>query len=90
MSNHAGSYLLNEVLHLLEQRGVFTALGSEAAQRLVLDILELSTRRYDCNSGEILEEIGGRLGICSWCLTAQSNLSHHGMCISCRELECGK
>jgi hypothetical protein len=63
MSNHAGSYLLNQVLHLLEERGVFRQMGQEAARRLVLDIEKLS-RRYDCNSGEILDGIGGRLGIC--------------------------
>jgi recombinational DNA repair protein RecR len=82
MSNHAGSYLLNEVLHLLEERGVFTQMGPETAQRLVLDIVKLSYR-YDCNSGEILEEIGERLGICLRCLTAKSDLIE-GMCRSCR------
>ena len=82
MSNHDGSYLLNEVLHLLEARGLFTQLGPEATQQLVRDIVRLSSR-YDCNRGEIMEEIGERLGICSRCLTAQSDLTH-GMCGSCR------
>ncbi len=42
MSNHAGSYMLDEVLRLLEQRGVFAQMGPEAAQRLVLDGVKLS------------------------------------------------
>jgi recombinational DNA repair protein RecR len=82
MSNHAGSYLLNEVLRLLEERGVFTQLGRKEAQRLVLDIVQLS-HHYDCNSGEILDEIGQRVGICSWCLAARSDLVD-GVCVSCR------
>jgi hypothetical protein len=60
-------------------------MGREAAQQLVLDILKLS-RRYDCNSGEILDEIGGRLGICLGCLTAKSDLLD-GVCVSCHDRE---
>ena len=85
MSNHAGSYLLNEVLHLLEERGVFTQMGTAAAQRLVLDIVNLS-HRHDCNQGEILQEIGACLGICMWCLKAKTDLIK-GICVSCREQE---
>ena len=82
MSNHDGSYLLNEVLRLLEERGLFTQLGPETTQQLVRDIVRLSSR-YDCNRGEILEEIGERLGICYLCLSANSDLIH-GECGSCR------
>ena len=85
MSNHAGSYLLNKVLHLLEDRGLFAQLGPEKACKLVLDILRLSDG-YDCNPGEILDKIGDRLGICSWCLTAKPDIVK-GMCASCRERE---
>ena len=82
MSNHSGSYLLNEVLHLLDQRGVFDLLGTQRTQDLVLEIVRLS-RRYDCNSGEILDEMEQRVGICSWCLTAQPDLID-GVCSACR------
>ena len=47
MSNHSGSYMLNEVLQLLEKRGVFASLGREKAQQLVIDILRMSDK-YDC------------------------------------------
>ena len=60
-------------------------MGQEAARRLVLEIVKLS-RRHDCNSGEILDEIGGRLRICWMCLTAQADLVD-GMCLSCRQRE---
>lgn len=81
MSNHAGSYMLNKVLHLLEERGVFTLIGPEAAQRLALDIEKIS-RHYDCNSGEIFDKIGVRLGICRWCMAPKTNLID-GLCDAC-------
>jgi recombinational DNA repair protein RecR len=82
MSDHMGSHMLNEVLQLLEQRGVFEQMGQEAAQQLVLDIVRLS-HRYDCNSGEILDEIGERLAICSYCLSAKPDV-RNGVCGACR------
>ncbi len=84
MSNHAGSYVLNEVLRLLEERGVFAQMGPEAAQKLVLDIVERSREEYDCNPGEILDEISQRLGICDHCLTPKAELID-GTCPACRE-----
>lgn len=85
MSNHAGSYMLNKVLLLMEERGVFAKIGRKAAQRLVIDIVKLSDR-YDCNENEILEKIGERLGICWICRTAKPELIE-GMCLECRERE---
>ena len=82
MSNHSASYLLNEVLHLLEQRGVFDLLEKQRTQELVLEIIRLAGR-YDCNPGEILDEIDQRLGICSYCLTSQLDLVD-GICSACR------
>ena len=61
--------MLNKVLRLMEQRSVFELMGRDADQQLVREIARLS-RRYDCNPGEILDEIGERLGICYYCLSA--------------------
>jgi len=83
MSNHAGSYLLNEVLQLLERRGVFDFLGKEGAQELVLEIVRLSGR-YDCNPGEILDGVGERLAICPWCMSPRADLVE-GICRRCRD-----
>ena len=69
MSDHSGSHMLNKVLRLMEQRSVFELMGRDADQQLVREIARLS-RRYDCNPGEILDEIGERLGICYYCLSA--------------------
>ena len=52
-------------------------------RKLVLDIVKRSRDEYDCNSGEILDEIGERLGICSCCAKASTELVN-GFCRSCR------
>ncbi|HLK56052.1 MAG TPA: hypothetical protein VKU00_05795 [Chthonomonadaceae bacterium] len=78
MSNHSGSYMLNEVLLLMEQRGVFTLLELPRTQELVLEMIRIS-KSYDCNQGEILDEIGERLGICYYCLSPSTDLDN-GVC----------
>lgn len=57
MSAHIGTYMLNKVSQLMEQRGVFAQREREAAQQPVLHIAARS-KRYHCNPGEILDVIG--------------------------------
>lgn len=83
MSNHSGSYMLNDVIKLLEREKVFETLGREKTQRLVSDIVKMS-RNYDCNAGEILHGVGERLGLCYYCLNAATDLED-GLCPDCRE-----
>jgi len=82
MSNHDGSYLLNEVLLLLEREGVFRALGREKSRKLVITIVKKAASEYDCNYGEILEDIGERLKICQCCLKKTVELED-GLCKAC-------
>jgi hypothetical protein len=82
MSNHTGSYMLNEVLELLEKHHVFDQLGRERRQQVVLEMVELS-RDYNCNPDEILYGIGERLGICFDCLKPAQELED-GDCRECR------
>lgn len=77
--------MLNRVLLLLEERGVFAQMQREAAQQLVLDIVKLADR-YDCNENAILEEIGERLGVCWVCRTAKPDLIDD-ICVACRVRE---
>lgn len=87
MSNHRGSYMLQEVLSMLDREHVFEMLGTERTQRLVLDIVKLATKRYDCNEGEILEGLGPRLCICTYCLSP-GKVSPKGYCSPCaKEME---
>ena len=83
MSNHLGSYLLNDVLCLLEEKGVFELLGRRKTQSLLNRIVGLSFD-YDCNQNEILEEIAERLGFCSCCLRSAKKFEY-GLCPRCRE-----
>ncbi len=75
--------MLNDILQLLEKRGVFSQIGLEASQQLTLGIVQLA-RKYDCNAGEILDEIGERLSLCIWCLSAKQDLNE-GICSDCRK-----
>lgn len=66
MSNHSGSYMLNAVLTKLDQFSVFDHLQKDQTQALVREILRIAAG-YDCNPGEILEDIGPRVGVCYYC-----------------------
>ncbi len=83
MSNHSGSYMLNRVLEMLEGKGILADLGQEKAQKLLTDTVRIS-HDYDCNSGEILDGIGERLGICYNCLEPGSEFDG-GVCRDCVE-----
>lgn len=83
MSNHTGSYLLNEVFSILIREKMFEPLGREATQKIVLEIIQLATMEYDCNSGEILEDHAQTLGVCLYCLTPAEELEQ-GLCTNCR------
>ena len=82
MSNHSGSYMLNEVLEVMEEEQVFAQLGREKTIHLVQKIMEMSFR-HDCNNGEILDGIGARLGICRCCVKVTQELTD-GLCHDCR------
>ncbi|MEA2061007.1 MAG: hypothetical protein U9P10_10965 [Thermodesulfobacteriota bacterium] len=81
MSNHSGSYMLNDVLRMLEKKEIFDFLGKEKTQDLVLNVLKMSYQ-YDCNPGEILEDIGERVGICYYCQSPAEKF-HDGICEKC-------
>ena len=81
MSNHSGSRMLNRILKMLEQEAVFEHLGKDSSQIVVQKILSISNF-YDCNSGEVLEEIGERLGICSCCYKVAEKFQD-GLCQNC-------
>lgn len=83
MSNHSGSYMLNSVLIMLERESVFERLGKDKTHHLVREILEISDD-YDCNSGEILSEIGERLSLCYYCRKPADKF-RDGICERCHE-----
>jgi hypothetical protein len=84
MSNHEGSYLLNEVIGILDGAKVFELLGKEKSQELVLRITRRGTSRHDCNAYEILEGYEERLGICHVCVAPAKEIED-GVCVACRK-----
>ena len=82
MSNHEGSHMLNEVLTLMYQNHLFDGIPRKKILDIVTKIVRIGYD-YDGNPGEILDDIGMRLGICYYCLEYGENLSS-GMCEKCR------
>lgn len=87
MSNHAGSHMLNDVLHILEREGVFQWLGLEKTRKLMVEISEVAEGKYDCNPGEVLDEIGRRHQLCYFCLKPAQEFDEFGLCSACRSEE---
>ena len=81
MSNHSGSYMLNEVLQLLEKEAAFNFWGRTKTQEIALKIVQIG-HDYGCGSGEILEDIGARIGLCYAC-RKQADKLHNGLCKAC-------
>jgi hypothetical protein len=72
MSNHDGSYMLNEVLqYLLNDQATpmgqaFRAMSASDRVRFFCDILRIG-QHHDCNDGEIMSFIGYQYGFCYLC-----------------------
>jgi len=83
MSNHSGSYMLNNVLRTAKDIGIFEVIGKDKAREFALELTKIGNH-YDCNDGEILMDIGEELNICYCCL-GESDVFEEGLCKSCRE-----
>jgi hypothetical protein len=83
MSNHDGGRMLNDVIDIMAKAKVFTLLGEEKSRKMIVEMVELASRQYDCNHGEILAGHTKRLQLCYYCLAAATNLKD-GMCPNCR------
>jgi hypothetical protein len=82
MSDHTGSYMLNEILELMDQTQIFNLLGQEKTQTFIRDMLKISCRNYDCNAGEILDGLTDRFEICYCCRKSTRDLNQ-GLCSEC-------
>ena len=83
MSNHAGAYMLNEVLGMLEEESFFATLGRDKTEQFIKRVVYVG-ERDDCQRYEILDGIGQRLGICVMCCRRRDDLDDGGVCQSCR------
>jgi hypothetical protein len=82
MSNHSGGYMLNDVLYTAKDMGIFEAVDKEKARKFAIELVKIG-RDYDCNDGEVLEDIGEEIGICYCCLK-ETNDIEDGICKECR------
>lgn len=82
MSNHSGSYMSNQVLCTAKNMGIFEAIGTEKLHQFALEVIKIA-RHHDCNNGEILDDVGRRLGICCCCLQKTYELNYSGICKDC-------
>lgn len=83
MSNHSGSYMLNEVLQIVMEKQIVKIEEKEKLREFAIELLRLG-RRHDCNDGEILEGIGKEIGLCYCCWEATEDLER-GLCKKCRD-----
>lgn len=81
MSNHWGSYMLNEALEALDDLSVLEQVGKEKTLRVVAKFLHISDEN-DGNRGEVLMNIGERLRICYICAKYSDRLEY-GLCPDC-------
>lgn len=74
--------MLNEVLYIAKDMGIFEAVGKEKTREFAMKLVKIG-RDYDCNDGEVLEDIGEELGICYCCLKETDDIED-GRCKECR------
>lgn len=82
MSNHAGSYMLNEAITILNRHRVFAGIDKTARRTLMREIVAMADR-YDCNQGEVLAEVAAEFYLCSYCLADTDNPADE-LCPTCR------
>lgn len=84
MSNHSGSYMVNDLLKLMDQEHLFEDLGMEKTQSLIRRFVGIA-QAYDCNGGEILENLTDRFQPCYCCLAnTQAQDLNDGLYPRCR------
>lgn len=83
MSDHSGSYMLNDIIQMLDDEQVLETIGLQKTQQVITKLVRIATRQYDCNAGEILEGHTDRLHLCYCCLANTTDLES-GLCRSCR------
>ncbi len=84
MSNHSGSYMINELLHEINSTGLFSHLLDEARVKFIGKVIQIG-RSYDCNLAEIIdEELACLLSVCRYCGKTKPEIGKGGYCVACR------
>ena len=89
MSNHSGSYLIQDVLTIIEELGFFENIEKQKISNLCKKIASMAMGHYDCNPSEIMGKMSPKYGICYHCWDVVSdnekNYDFHGFCSKCNE-----
>jgi hypothetical protein len=86
MSNHSGSYMLNEFLHGLLEMGILKEMS--ATQKTSLDkLLRSAVYQHDCNWDEIIDaELATVLETCAYCRCRSTAIcADNGYCVKCNQ-----
>ena len=85
MSNHSGSYMLNEIVHGLVDMGVLNIM-SAAQTKMLRKLLRRVRGEYDCNWSEIMDaELAKLLKTCARCADESEEVSaDYGICAACQ------
>lgn len=82
MSNHSGSYMLNDVLSLMLEQGLWNKMNKCERQEFMKGIMRI-TNGYDGNPGEVVDGIADALGYCYWCECIVPTVYEEGLCSKC-------
>jgi len=80
MSNHDGSYILNEVLETFVKMKINEKIGREDTLEFVKRMIQIGDD-HDGNPGEVLNGLEC-IGLCYSCLQ-ESDTLHRGLCHDC-------
>jgi hypothetical protein len=83
MSNHTGSYLLNDILSKTLHMGILKIKTKEENIELLKFIKKIADGG-DCNIGEIYDGLYEVLNVCLCCGDYNKNLSDQGYCKDCQ------
>jgi len=86
MSNHSGSYMLNEIVHGLVDIGVLKIM-SAAQTKMLRKLLRRVHGEYDCNWNEIIDaDLARLLKTCARCADESEEVgADNGICAACQE-----
>lgn len=89
MSNHSGSYLIQDVLAIIEELGFFENIEKQKISNLCKKIASMAMGHYDCNPSKTMGKMSQKYGICYHCWDVVSdnkkNYDFHGFCSKCNE-----
>ena len=83
MSNHSGSYMLNDTLRAFFDLKIDEKVGHDTTIEFAKRLLKISDY-HDCNIGEILDGLNHKLPLCYYCTEESDSLNDEYLCPKCK------